>query len=228
MGDGDETWAVIWDMDGVLVDSGEAHYEAWARLFREEGIPYTREQFLQAFGQRNDRILRTLLGPDLPEDRLRELEARKEAYYRALIPSRVRLLPGAWELLHALREAGARQAVGSSGPRANVEATLAALDLGPFFGALVAAEDVREGKPAPEVFLVAAERLGVPPARCVVLEDAVAGVQAALAAGMRCVALTTTRPAHELAAAHRVVASLREVRAEDLRRLALGMGETGR
>ncbi|MGC8837964.1 MAG: HAD family hydrolase [Anaerolineae bacterium] len=222
MGDGGELWAVIWDMDGVLVDSGEAHYAAWARLFQEEGVPYTREQFLQSFGQRNDRILRTLLGPDLPEERLRELDARKEAYYRALIPSRVRLLPGAWELLCALREAGARQAVGSSGPRANVEATVDALGLSSFFGALVAAEDVREGKPSPEVFLVAAERLGVPPARCVVLEDAAVGVQAALAAGMHCVALTTTRPAHELAAAHRVVASLREVHAEDLRRMALG------
>ncbi|MBC7223300.1 MAG: HAD family phosphatase, partial [Anaerolineae bacterium] len=217
----DEPWAVIWDMDGVLVDSGEAHYAAWARLFREEGIPYSREQFLQTFGQRNDRILRTLLGPDLPEERLRDLDARKEAYYRELIPSRVRLLPGAWELLHALREAGARQAVGSSGPRANVEATVAALGLQPFFGALVAAEDVAEGKPAPDVFLLAAERLEVPAAQCVVLEDAMAGVEAALAAGMRCVAVATTRPAEELRAAHRVVASLKELQAEDLRRMAL-------
>ncbi|MGQ9567571.1 MAG: HAD family hydrolase [Anaerolineae bacterium] len=218
----DEPWAVIWDMDGVLVDSGEAHYAAWTRLFQEEGIPYSREQFLQTFGQRNDRILRTLLGPDLPEERLRELDARKEAYYRQLIPSRVRLLPGAGELLHALQEAGARQAVGSSGPRANVEATLAALGLRPFFQALVAAEDVAEGKPAPDVFLVAAERLGVPPRRCVVLEDAAVGVQAALAAGMRCLAVATTRPPKELSAAHRVVASLLEVRAEDLHRMVLG------
>lgn len=218
----DERWAVIWDMDGVLVDSGEAHYAAWARLFREEGIPYSRDLFLQTFGQRNDRILRTLLGPDLPEERLRELDARKEAYYRELIPSRVRLLPGAWELLNGLRAAGARQAVGSSGPRANVEATVAALGLASFFEALVAAEDVAEGKPAPDVFLLAAEWLGVSPVRCVVLEDAVAGVEAALAAGMCCVAVATTRPADELRAAHRVVASLKDVQADDLRRMALG------
>lgn len=217
----DEPWAVIWDMDGVLVDSGEAHYAAWTRLFQEEGIPYSREQFLQTFGQRNDRILRTLLGSDLPEERLRELDARKEVYYRELIPSRVRLLPGAGELLRALREAGARQAVGSSGPRANVEATLASLGLRPFFQALVAAEDVAEGKPAPDVFLVAAERLGVPPRRCVVLEDAAVGVQAALAAGMRCLAVATTRPPKELSAAHRVVMDLLEVRAEDLHRMVL-------
>jgi len=215
-----DAWAVIWDMDGVLVDSGEAHFAAWDRLFQEEGIPYSQDMFLDTFGQRNDSILRTLLGPDLPEKRLRELDVRKEIYYRELIPSRVRLLPGAWDLLTGLPPAGARQAIGSSGPRANVLATLEALRLEEFFAAITAAEDVETGKPAPDVFLLAARRLGVPPARCVVLEDATAGVQAALAAGMQCVAVTTTRPGHELADAHRVVDSLVELDTDALRQMA--------
>jgi beta-phosphoglucomutase len=214
-------WAVIWDMDGVLVDSEEAHFSAWSRLFQEEGVPLSRDFFTRTFGQRNDSILRAAFGEDLAPERLKKLDRRKETYYRELVPSHVHLLPGAHDLLKALSQAGARLAIGSSGPRANITATLAALSVSHFFPVIVSGEDVPAGKPAPDIFLLAARRLAVPPAHCLVLEDAPPGVEAALAAGMRCVAITSTRSADELAQAHLIVNSLTELRAESLRQMAL-------
>lgn len=215
----DNAWAVIWDLDGVLVDSTEGHFAAWQRLFAEEGLQLDRAGFLRTFGQRNDSVLRAALGPDLPAERIQMLGERKEAYFRSLVPQWVRPTAGAVALLSGLHAAGARQAIGSSAPRANVETILSALGVSGLFGATVTAEDVSRGKPAPDVFLTAAARLGVPPARCIVLEDAPPGVEAARAAGMRCVAVTTTRPAADLQRADRVVVSLTELSAAVLRAL---------
>jgi beta-phosphoglucomutase len=215
----DSVWAVIWDLDGVLVDSTEGHFVAWQRLFAEEGLQMDRAEFLRTFGQRNDSVLRAALGPDLPAARLRDLGERKEAYFRSLVPQLVRPVPGALALLSALRAAGARQAIGSSAPRANLETILSAWGISTLFGATVTAEDVSRGKPAPDVFLTAAARLRVSPARCLVLEDAPPGVEAARAAGMRCVAVTTTRPATDLQRADRVVVSLTELSPAALRAL---------
>ncbi|MCC7353287.1 MAG: HAD family phosphatase [Anaerolineae bacterium] len=215
----DHSWAVIWDLDGVLVDSTEGHFAAWQRLFAEEGLQLDRAGFLRTFGQRNDSVLRTALGPGLSAERIQALGERKEAYFRSLVSHLVQPMPGARALLSELYAAGARQAIGSSAPRANVAAILAVLGTSEVFGATVAAEDVSQGKPAPDVFLTAAARLRVPPARCIVVEDAPPGVEAARAAGMRCIAVTTTRPAAELWQADRVVASLTELSAASLRAL---------
>ncbi len=217
MGISDERWAVIWDLDGVLVDSTEGHFAAWQRLFAEEGLQMDRAEFLRTFGQRNDSVLRAALGPDLPAARLQDLGERKEAYFRSLVPQLVRPVPGALMLLSELHGAGVAQAIGSSAPRANLETILSTLGISELFGATVTAEDVSRGKPAPDVFLTAAARLGIPPARCIVLEDAPPGVEAARAAGMRCVAVTTTRPPADLQRADRVVVSLTDLSAATLR-----------
>ena len=214
-------------MDGVLVDSEEAHFTAWRRLFEEESIPYHRDLFRRTFGQRNDAVIRDIFGADAPMDRLREMDMRKESYYRELIPSMVTALPGALALLNGLTQSGARQAIGSSGPLDNVIAGLEALGMRQFFDAIAAGHEVETGKPAPDIFLLAAKRLNVPATRCLVLEDAPQGVEAALAAGMRCVAVTSTRPAEELARAHRVVGSLTELTAESLRQMVI-QGESQR
>jgi beta-phosphoglucomutase len=214
-----DNYAVIWDMDGVLVDSTEGHLAAWQRIFAEEGLQLDRAGFLRTFGQRNDTALRAVMGADLSAERIQALSDRKEAYFRSLVPQLVRPIPRALALLSGLHAAGVRQAIGSSAPRANLEAMLPLLGAPEVFGALVTAEDVARGKPAPDVFLTAAARLHVPPARCIVLEDAPPGVEAARAAGMRCVAVTTTRPAAELQRADRVVASLDELSPAALRAL---------
>src|SRR5207253_6858178 len=116
-----------------------------------------------------------------------DLGTRKEDRYKAAARQGVALLPGAGELLEGLRAAGFRQAIGSSAPRGNIDLILELTGSARFFDAISSAEDTQRGKPDPQVFLVAANKLRAPPSRCVVMEDAVAGVQAARAGGMKCI-----------------------------------------
>jgi beta-phosphoglucomutase family hydrolase len=199
--------AVLWDMDGVLVDTAPFHYRAWRELFAGVGKDLSEEEFRTTFGLRNDDILRSILG-DMPAERLRALGRRKEELFREAIRGKAAPLPGAVPLVRRLREAGAKTAVVSSAPRLNVETLLDALGLGDAFDALVAEEDAERGKPDPQGYLVAAERLGVAPQECVVVEDAPGGVEAAKQAGMRCIGLAAEREPESLAGADLVVAGL--------------------
>jgi beta-phosphoglucomutase len=185
--------AILWDMDGTLLDSAEYHWLAWQDSLHAEGYNVTREQFEASFGQRNDTILRGYFGPELTDDEIARIGGDKEARYRNQVRERgIDLLPGVQRWLARLSAKGWRQAIASAAPLANVEAIVAALEIGPFFDAFVSAEDVRNGKPDPQVFLIAAERLAVAPARCVVVEDAPAGLEAARRAGMRAIGVRTT------------------------------------
>ena len=181
--------AVIWDVDGTMVDTAELHYQAWCVLAREIGRPFTRADFVATFGWRNPEIIPKIFGRQYSEE-VNSLGDRKEAYYRAEAAKGVSLLPGVGALVEALAAAGIRQAIGSSAPRNNIDLILQLTHVAGQIGAIVSMEDTRRGKPNPEVFLLAAERLGVAPARCVVIEDAPVGVQAAKAGGMRAVAVT--------------------------------------
>lgn len=177
--------AVLWDLDGTLVDTGELHWAAWVETLAAEGRPLAREQFLGTFGQRNASFLGAWLGPRAGAADIGRVGEAKEALFRRLIRERgCALLPGAREWLERLRRDGWRQAVASSAPRLNVEAMLDGAGIRDFFEATVAAEDVAIGKPDPQVFLTAAARLGVDPACCLVVEDAVAGIEGARRAGM--------------------------------------------
>jgi beta-phosphoglucomutase family hydrolase len=185
--------AVLWDMDGTLLDSAQYHWLAWQESLYAEGYNVTREQFEASFGQRNDTILRGYFGPELTDDEIARIGGDKEARYRNLVRERgIDLLPGVRRWLARLSAEGWRQAIASAAPLANVEAIVAALEITPFFDAFVSAEDVQRGKPDPQVFLIAAERLAVAPARCVVVEDAPAGLEAARRAGMRAIGVRTT------------------------------------
>lgn len=211
--------AVLWDMDGTLVDSREQHWEAWRRTIEPEGYSVTYEQFLGTFGWRNDAILGRWLGGKLAAADVRRIGDAKEALYRELVAeSGISPLPGARELVQRLAREGWRQAVASSAPRANVEVLVKALGLGEHFGALVAAEDVKLGKPEPEVFLTAAARLGVAPKQCVVVEDAAAGIEAARRAGMRCIGVG----ARGFAPADLVVGSLADLPDDVFERMVAG------
>ncbi len=206
---GSQRGAVLWDLDGTLVDSEEHHWRAWRETMAAEGVSLTREQFLASFGQRNDAILCEWLKERATAEAIRRIGDAKEACYRRLVraPGLVPA-PGAAEWVRRLHEEHWAQAVASSAPRLNVETVLEVTGLAPYFAATVAAEDVRHGKPDPEVFLVAAERLGVPPERCVVVEDAPAGIEAARRAGMRTIGLSRGNCA---LAADLVVRSLEEL-----------------
>lgn len=216
----DENYAVIWDMDGTLVDTAEQHYQAWARLTRELNIPFTREGFAATFGRRNPEVIRTLFGKHYTEKEIADIGERKERLYRAAASQGVELLPGVGSLLRGLRSAGIKQGVGSSAPRDNLTLIVKLTETAHFFDCIVAMEDTQRGKPDPQVFLLAAEKLGISPARCLVMEDAVAGVQAAKAGGMKCIAVSFaghhSPEALAQAGADRVVKTLDEVAVENL------------
>jgi HAD superfamily hydrolase (TIGR01509 family) len=198
------TEAVLWDLDGVLVDSTQYHYEAFRQLVGEFGRDLAEAEFAPLFGLPNNTILTRLLG-ELPPHRVQALAARKEHLFRQRIGGRVRALPGAEGLVRRLSTSRIHQAIVSSAPQANVQLVLRSLGFEEAFSVIVGEEDVVRGKPDPEGFLTAAARLEVQPARCVVLEDAPAGLTAAKAAGMRCVGVATTRAAEKLAHADVVV-----------------------
>lgn len=211
--------AVIFDMDGVLVDSYHAHFESWKRFYGELGIEYSEEQFASDFGRTSRDILRRTMGDDLREEQVVAWDGHKEALYRELISENFPAMDGAGELIEGLAEEGFRLAVGSSGPPENVALVIEKLAGGRRFDVAVTGADVTRGKPDPQVFLIAAQRLGVPTASCAVVEDAVHGITAARRAGMTAIALTGTLERAELAAADAVVDSLRQLSAERIRAL---------
>ena len=183
--------AVLWDLDGTLVDSAEFHWLSWRDTMAAEGVSLTYQQFLDTFGQKNDRILPGWLGSGADAARIRRVGDAKEAEYRRLASVHgLSPLPGASSWVRRLHAQGWQQAIASSAPGENVGVMLRALALDGMFEAIVSAEDVTRGKPDPQVFLAAAERLGVPRDRCIVVEDAAVGVQAARSAGMRCIGVS--------------------------------------
>lgn len=178
--------AVLWDLDGTLADSRAHHWSSWQSALRAENVTITEAEFLASFGQRNDAILTAWLGAAADADRIRRVGEQKESVYRALIErSGLEPLPGAAEWVRTLHVAGWRQAIASSAPRLNVEVMHRVLGFAGMIDTLIAAEDVRHGKPDPEIFRAAAARLGVSAERCIVVEDAAAGIEAARRAGMR-------------------------------------------
>jgi len=216
--------AVIWDMDGTLVDTAELHFQAWRRLAAEIGKPFTHADFTATFGWRNPEIVPKIFGDHYSETEILAIGDRKEMLYRAEASKGVELLPGARQLIGQLEKLGVGQAIGSSAPRDNLELILNMSGLTAAFAAVIAMEDVQRGKPHPDVFLRAAQRLGVAPERCVVIEDAPVGIQAAKAGGMRALGVTFvghhSADALRAAGADRVVASLADAEARELLRLA--------
>lgn len=209
---------VIWDVDGTLVDTASLHLKAWKRLGVELERPFTDEDFAATFGKRNPEIIRPIFGEHLSDEEVLDLGDRKENYYREDAQHGIELLPGVRVLLEAFHSMGVPQAIGSSAPGRNIELILELTKTTELFDAIVSAEDVTHGKPHPEVFLNAAKKLGLAPGQCIVFEDAVAGVQAAKAGGMTCVAVRFvghhSSESLQTAGADRVVECLSEITAE--------------
>ncbi len=202
------SWGALFDWDGVLVDSKALHFAAWDRVAREFGHQHGPEEFARHFGTQNRRAILDILRWTEDDAEVSRISERKEQLYRELLGSRDIWMPGSLAFVDLLGARGVPRAVVSSSPRENIDVVLRRAAPASPWGAIVTAEDTRVGKPDPEGFLLGAERLGLPPRRCVVFEDAPAGIQAGLAAGMCVVALTTTHPASELGAAHLVTAAL--------------------
>lgn len=212
--------AAIFDWDGVVIDSSEKHERSWELLAAEIGKPLPADHFKRGFGRKNQFIIPEILDWSHDDGEIQVYSDRKEELYRELVKeSGVEILPGARELTRALKEAGIPRAIGSSTPRVNLEAIFASTGLNEFFDAVVSAEDVVHGKPAPDVFLKAAALLGQEPARCVVFEDALFGIEAAQRAGMKVVAVSTTNAPELLTHADLVIPNLAGISVEGIREL---------
>lgn len=205
--------AVIFDMDGVLVDSYRPHWESWQRMAAEVGRRLDEAKFVQTFGRTSREIIAEHWGHGaLSDAEIAKFDRRKEALYREIVADNFPAMDGAAELIRSLHATGFRLAVGSSGPPENVALAIDRLDVASLFQTLVTGADILRGKPDPQVFLIAAERLGVPPSRCAVIEDAPVGIAAANAAGMTSIALVSTGHTRDsVSAANLIVDSLREL-----------------
>lgn len=202
---------ILWDMDGVIANTAPFHFEAWRNTFHQRGVEFTKEDFKHSFGLRNDSIIRNILGGEVSAEDIEAISKDKEAHFRDCVPLSLPPLPGVTKLLKVLKEAGFRMALASSAPKDNLNLLTHNLGIADYFDAIVSDKEVSEGKPSPKLFLLAAEKLKVPPHNCIVIEDAVVGVEAAKAAGMKCIAVTNTHPRESLSQADLVVHSLEKV-----------------
>ena len=202
---------VIFDMDGVLVDTAPFHIEAWKIFGERHNRPVSEEFFYKTFGMVNQEIIPLLFGAEMSIEESRPFMDEKEAVFRDCIKGKIAPIRGVMELVEDLHANGIATAVASSAPRENVDLLTAELGLDRYAKIRLCGDDVTRGKPDPQIFLKAAELCGVPPAACLVVEDAVVGVEAANAAGMASLAVTTTCERDALAAADLVVDSLQEM-----------------
>lgn len=215
-----EPRAVVWDLDGVLVDSAAAHNSSWQVMSARYGMAYDPDRdFPNIFGKHNTDIINMLWQVTDPA-RVAEMTDAKETAFRREA-AQLKALPGAVELVRELARRGWYQAIGSSAPMANISVLLEATGVAPYMQAIASGDDVTAGKPDPQVFLIAFERLGVSPRNGVVIEDAPAGIQAGLRAGAATLGVTTTQSVEALASAgaDRIVASLAGITVDDLEAL---------
>lgn len=211
----DNSKGVIFDLDGVLIDSGWAHKQAWFDLAERKSLDFSDEFFYDTFGMQNDQIIPILVGRKIEPCELEEMSEWKEQRYRDIVSEKLTLSPGAENLLAELKNKGFQLAIGSSTPKANLDLIFQCLKLDNYISAYVTKEDVKNGKPAPDTFITAAQKLLLLPQYCVVVEDAVHGIEAANAAGMSVIALTTTRKREDLSGADIIADSLAELKVED-------------
>ena len=211
----DQRRGVIFDLDGVLIDSFALHHEALEALASELGVTASEEFHRARFGTRTVDTLRAMLPEGLSDEEIARLVERKEAMFRELARGRLTSPPGALELVRSLKASGFQLAIGSSTLAENVAEVLEELGITWAFDAISTGDEVGAGKPEPDIFLLAAAKLGLPPGRCVVVEDAVPGVEAANRARCPVIAVTTSHPAERLGHATRVVASMAELTPDD-------------
>jgi len=203
--------AVLWDMDGVIADTADYHYSAWRDVFKERGVAFSKADFMRHFGQRHDTIIKFALGDKLSPEEVDAITEKKQSLYRQRVSKNIVPLPGAIKLIKLLNKNKIKTAIASSAVRQNIDVILKGLGIENSFQAIVFGTEVPEGKPSPQIFQLAAKKLGVKPTDCVVIEDAIAGVAAARRAGMKCVAVTNSHPETKLKNADLIVDTLEKV-----------------
>ncbi len=214
---------VIFDWDGVIIDSHNQHELSWQRLAKEYNKDLPNNFFKETFGMRNESIIPKFFNNWIDTNNNKEVKIladRKEEIYRQIITQNgITPLEGVKELLASLKSQKIRCSIGSSTPIKNIETVINIIGLSDYFDAITAAEDVSNGKPDPEVFLKASKKIGIAPENCIVFEDAHVGIQAAIAAGMKVIAVATTHGIDQLSKAHLAVESLEKIKVEGLYKL---------
>jgi len=209
---------ILWDMDGVLVDTADAHYQSWLDVLAPYGIKFDRDIFNMTFGMNNQSIIYRLFGKDLPDDEFARISDEKELAFRSAIKGKVKLLPGVREWLECFYANKIPQAVASSAPFENIDAVLDETGIRPSFQAIISAFGM-PGKPDPWVFLEAGKQLGVNAERAIVLEDSPAGVLGAHRAGYHCIAVSSLLTPEESKTADLLVDRLDHVNIIDIERI---------
>jgi HAD superfamily hydrolase (TIGR01509 family) len=202
---------ILWDMDGVISDSYSFHFAAWQETFARRGIKFTKEDFTKLFGSRNDFIVRSIMRRELPERDIKIIVQEKEQAFRRKAVGRIKPFPGVVRLLNALRKGNFRLGLVSSAPKENIDLVLSELNLAGIFNCIVFSQEVSQGKPSPQIYLLAAERLQATPSDCLLIEDSPLAVKAAKTAGMKCLAVSNTHLRQHLKEADKVVDSLENV-----------------
>lgn len=191
--------AVIFDMDGTMINNMAYHKKAWKEFARRHGFDFTEEEFKEKFsGKKNDQIFAGIFGSDLPPDEAIRYGEEKEAIYRELYAADIEPVAGLHHLIETMQKAGKKVAVATTAPKDNRDFGFKALQLEDVFAVVLGEEHVTNGKPHPEIYLETAKRLEVAPERCLVFEDSPAGVASGKAAGMIVVGILTTHSEEEL------------------------------
>ena len=215
--------AFIFDIDGTIIDSMPYHERSWDVFLTRRGVPTVGEDFFRrTAGRTGVEVMRELFG-SLSDADVQAFVREKESIYRELFAPEFREIAGFKVFARAAKAAGVRLACATAGDPDNIAFALRGLALQGFFDAAVGAHDVARGKPEPDLFLLAAERMGAAPGACLVFEDAPLGIEAARRAGMRAVAIASTVPAAELGAPAHVVARAQDFTTLDPRALAAGL-----
>jgi beta-phosphoglucomutase family hydrolase len=210
--------AVIFDMDGVLVDNSKVHDETWRIMCEKYGKPESAEKVKNIFGGTNKIFVEQLLGITDPEE-VKRIAIEKEALYREVFQATIKAPDGLLPLLSELRRRNVRLAVATSGPKENLDFVLDNLDIRHFFDALVEESQITHGKPHPEIYLRAAQLLGISPQECVAIEDSIFGLQSAKSAGMKAIAITTSFTPDKLTLADKIIHSFTELQVDELLQL---------
>lgn len=206
--------AVIFDMDGTIVDTTRLEYDAWDRMFREQGVEFTYDEYIQVLGAKGSEIVKDRVNET--EDKIEQLLDKKEAYFKEIAGKNdLKLIPHVEKLMQEIKNIPLKMALATGASREKMEFVLKKFHIKHFFDAIVTADDVKNGKPDPEVFLKAAQELKVDPKKCIVMEDASNGAEAAKAAGMTCIAITSTRGKNQLQKADVVVNSYQDLTIQD-------------
>jgi haloacid dehalogenase superfamily, subfamily IA, variant 3 with third motif having DD or ED/haloacid dehalogenase superfamily, subfamily IA, variant 1 with third motif having Dx(3-4)D or Dx(3-4)E len=202
---------VLWDMDGVIADSNSFHFAAWQETLAKRGVKFTKEDFTKLFGTRNDFIIRSILGEEATEQDIETIAQKKEAAFRSKARGNIKPFPGVTKLLDVIKKGNFKLGLVSSAPMENINMITGDLGIENHFNCTISGREVRESKPSPQIFFLAAEKLEAAPKDCVVIEDSPLGVKAAKAAGMKCLAVTNTHLRQELNEADKVVDSLEDI-----------------